>query len=218
MGFQFLQFLQGVSMEEHFPPNSAKSKDAPKAEKKVERVVTEGAKRRKKGLGRQFKETFIGGDSKTAARYMYFEVLVPSAKEAIAEAFREGIDRLIFGDSRGRKSVSRGAAGGLGHVQYNRMGPDPRERSRSMSQRGRARHDFDEIVLTSMAEGNEVIDTLVEAVSRYGEVSVADLYVMVGIASTHADHKWGWTDLREAGVSRVRGGFLLDLPDPEPLD
>lgn len=210
-------------MEENFPPNSAKSKAPPEEEKKVERVVTEGVTRRKKGLGRQFKETFIGGDSKTAARYMFFEVLVPSAQEAFVEGCRGALERYVFGDVRGRKSDPR-MPGGLGRVAYdqhfvNRMGPDPRERStRSISQRGRARHDFDEIVLDSMGEANEVIDTLVEAVSRYREVSVADLYVMVGIGSTHADHKWGWTDLRSAGVSRVRGGFLLDLPDPEPLD
>ena len=98
------------------------------------------------------------------------------------------------------------------------MGPDPQKLPpRTMSQRGRARHDFDEIVLDSRAEAAEVIDTLTEVVSRYGEVSVADLYTMVGIRPNHTDEKWGWVELGDADVARVRGGYLLDLPDPEPL-
>lgn len=87
-----------------------------------------------------------------------------------------------------------------------------------MSQRGRARHDFDEIVLDERAEAEEVIDKLYEVVSRYEFATVADLYDLVGLPSNHTDHKWGWSDLRGAGVSRIRDGYLLDLPDPEPLD
>ena len=81
-----------------------------------------------------------------------------------------------------------------------------------------AKHDFDEIVLDQRAEAEEVIDRLYDVVSRYESATVADLYDLVGLPSTHTDHKWGWTDLRGAGVSRIRDGYLLDLPDPEPLD
>jgi hypothetical protein len=87
-----------------------------------------------------------------------------------------------------------------------------------MSRQARARHDFDEIVLESRTEAEEVIDRLFDLVSRYESATVADLYELVGLASSHTDHKWGWTDLRGAGVSRVRGGYLLDLPDPHPLN
>jgi hypothetical protein len=87
-----------------------------------------------------------------------------------------------------------------------------------MSQRGRAKHDFDEIVLDQRAEAEEVIDRLYDVVNKYEQATVADLYDLVGLSSTHTDHKWGWTDLRGAGVSRIRDGYLLDLPDPEPLD
>jgi len=49
-------------------------------------------------------------------------------------------------------------------------------------------------------------------------VTVADLYELTGIASSHTDNKWGWTELRGARAVRTRDGhFLLDLPDPQPL-
>jgi hypothetical protein len=87
-----------------------------------------------------------------------------------------------------------------------------------MSRQGRARHDFDEIVLDERSEAEEVLDRLFDVVNKYESATVADLYDLVGLPSTHADYKWGWTDLRGAGVSRIRDGYLLDLPDPEIID
>lgn len=206
-------------MDQEFPPNSKKSKQAPEEPKKIERVTSAEAVRRKKGLGKQFKETFVGGDARTAAHYVVFSVLIPAAKDALADAGAQGIERLIFGDHRRRGSSPR-PGGPTGYVSYNRfsMGSDKPPLPRSISKRARARHDFDEIVLQSRAEAEEVVDRLFDLVSRYESATVADLYELVGLASTHTDHKWGWEDLRGAGVSRVRGGYLLDLPEPEPLD
>lgn len=211
---------------ESFPPNSHKSKtpptEAPKP-KEIESVVQGKAVRRKKGIGKQFKAVFFGGDAKTAVETMVFGVLVPSAKEAMSDAFKEGVDRLIFGDAK-RKGGPRPTSGPAGYVQYNRfslsadkppMGDTHRQ---TLSRRARAMHDFDDIVLETRAEAEEVIDRLIELISRHDLVTVADLYALVGEKAAHTDYKWGWEDLRGAGVARVRGGYLLDLPAPEPID
>ena len=89
-----------------FPPNSARSKTEPEPIKKVDRVTEGGAIRRKKSLSKQFKETFVGGDINGAAQYVIFGVLIPAAKDAIADAGAQGIERLIFGESR--KASRRG--------------------------------------------------------------------------------------------------------------
>src|SRR3954454_10116741 len=98
------------------------------------------------------------------------------------------------------------------------MGVSDRPPPASMSRRARARHDFDEIVLESRGEAEEVIDRMYDLLSRYDSVSVADMYELTGIQSAHTDQKWGWTDLRGSTVTRTRaGGYLLDLPEPQPL-
>lgn len=201
-----------------FPPNSDKSKLGEYEEKKVMRVTSSEPIRRKKGLGKQFKSTFFGGDAKGAMQYVVFGVLVPAAKEAIVDAGREGLERIVFGDSRNKRSAP--PSGSAGYISYNRYaaaGPRQEAPARALSRRARARHDFDEIVLNSRTEAEEVIDRLFDLVSRYDAATVADLYDLVGLESTHADFKWGWIDIRGAGVARVRSGFLLDLPEPEPL-
>ena len=87
-----------------------------------------------------------------------------------------------------------------------------------MSRRGRANFDFDEIILDKRVEAEEVIDQMFLLLEKYDMVTVADLYDLVGIASNYTDEKWGWTDLRGAGASRVSGGYLLELPRPEPIN
>jgi hypothetical protein len=205
-----------------FPPNSDASKR--NVEKDITRVTSGETVRRRKSLRKQFSETFVAGDMRSAMRYVVFDVMLPAAKDMIVDAGSSGIEKLIFGDARRRGSTPP-QSGPTGYVSYNRvamgaMGAASRLASpqRVMSRRARSRHDFDEIILDSRTEAEEVIDRLFDLVSRYESATVADLYELVGLASAHTDHKWGWTDVRGAGVSRVRDGYLLDLPEPHPLD
>jgi hypothetical protein len=203
-----------------FPPNSVTSKKSVTDDKNVTRVTSGEATRRKKSLRKQFSETFIAGDAKTAVRYSIFEIMLPAARDMIIDTFQEGIEKLFRGESRRRRGSTSPQAGATGYVSYNRysMGSGPSAPQRSISRQARARHNFDEIVLDQRTEAEEVIDRLFDLVSRYESATVADLYELVGLASTHTDNKWGWTDLTGAGVSRIRGGYLLDLPEPEALD
>jgi hypothetical protein len=204
-----------------YPPNSEASKRRAQEEAKhIKRVTTEEPLRRKKSLRKQFSETFVAGDARTATHYVVFDVLIPAAKDTIVEVLSQGVEKLIYGDSRRKGSGVTPQSGPTGVVSYNRYSMQSRQTGpqRTISRQARVRHDFDEIVLTSRTEAEEVIDRLFEVVSQYGSATVADLYELVGITGTHTDNKWGWTDLRGAGVSRVRNGYLLDLAEPQPLD
>lgn len=216
-------------MSTEFPSNRHKDR-APKApevkEKKVEQIVQNDVVRRKKPLGKRFTETFIGGDARSVWGFVALDVLIPAAKDMVADAVSQGVERMIYGESRStsRRTGRRPTDGP--YISYNRysgggarrLGP-PDDRSRhELSRRARASHDFDEIILATRVEADEVIDRLFDLVSKYETATVADLYDLVGISGSYTDDKWGWTDLRGAGVTRVRSGYLLDLPKPEPLD
>lgn len=221
-----------------FPPNSQKAAAHQPEPKKIERVTTAEVERRKRGLGRKFKEAFIVGDARTAWEYIITDVIIPSIQDTMIEAFQGGIARLIKGDSaRGayrpaayRPWWEQGGYGGVtgpGHVDYtapsNSPRPGSRPPSRASSQRqlsrmSRARNEFDELIIPDRHAAEEVIERMYDILSKYGSVSVADLYELTGLASTHTDVKWGWTQLRGAkAIRQPRGGFLLDLPEPQPL-
>jgi hypothetical protein len=204
-----------------FPPNSRKAENRSEP-KQLEAVTSARAVRRKQPLGRKFAHTFFGGDARTAMEYMVGHVLIPAAKEAIVEAASSGFEKLVYGEARPKRG--RPTSGPLGYVSYNRMGQSkpvddrPPMPSR-LPRRARARHDFDDIIINTRQEAEEVLERLFDALDKYDSVSVADLYELTGLKSDHTDQKWGWLTLQGASVGRVRGGgYLLDLPEPEFLE
>lgn len=207
-----------------YPSNSQKDKASSvekKQDKKIERVVQGDAKRRKKPLGKRFSEVFIRGDASGVWGYISQDVLLPAAKDMLSDAVSQGVEQMLFGqDARGRRPSVRGGSSS-GYVSYNKFAPGGQRKNEpprnSISRRARANHNFDEIVIDTRLEAEEVIDRLFDLVSRYEIASVADLYELVGISGDFTDEKWGWSDLQGAGVSRVREGWLLNLPRPEPL-
>lgn len=220
----------------NYPGNSEKSKTEPEekteaVEGKRERpkqVTTGKVVQKPKSLGRKIKETFIAGDDGgSVAEYVVHEVMVPAAKSMIADAFREGVERLLFGGGSGLGRTggqNRYSSNNYGrpHVSYqnNFNGGATQQQTappRTMSSRGRATHNFQEIRLDTRPEAVGVIEQLRNVIEDYSEAQVEDLYASVGITGTFQDSQWGWRDLSRADVRRGRDGFYLVLPDPIPL-
>lgn len=57
-----------------------------------------------------------------------------------------------------------------------------------------------------------------DLIGKFEQATVEDFYELVGETSQYTDSKWGWTDLRDVGVIRSGGAYLLNLPKPIPLD
>jgi len=167
-------------------------------------------------------QNLIGGDAQRVWGYMLGEVLIPAARDMIADALTGGVERAIFGDSSHRhRGRSRGLPGRTDYhsISSSRGRPGYRdEPRRELSRRSRSLHNFDEIVLDKRVEAEEVLDRMDAWIDKYDSVSVADFYEMCGVSSNYTDNKYGWTDLRGSGVQHVRGGYLIKLPPPEPLD
>lgn len=209
-----------------YPANSRhQPTPAPKESKDIKPVVSGGVVRRKQPVGKRIKEHFIGEDSRGVFNYVLMDILIPAAKDAIADSTTAAVERKLFGHVR--SSGRRGSRGGSPHgvINYSQISSNKgsntsarREDPRQVSQRARANHDFDEIILATRGEAEEVLDRLFDLLSRYEVATVEDLYQLTGITGNYTDRKWGWTELRGAGVSRARGGYLLDLPRPEPID
>jgi hypothetical protein len=207
---------------EEYPPNAKKLKEEPVVpEKKIEKVIEGKVIQRKKPLGKKFSELLIGGDSKSVGSYIFYDVLLPAMKDTIADVMTQGVERMLFGEARStsRRPGSRrgGSSNYTNYSNYTRNKP-PWDDRRQISPRARASHDFNEIILETRAEAEEVLDRLFDLVAKYETATVRDLYELVGAPSKFTDDKWGWADLRGAGITRVRNGYLLDMPRPEPLD
>ena len=191
--------------------------DQEKAEekKKVEKVVSGKVTQRKKSLGKKILETFVGEDVGNVNQYLVHDILVPAVKSMLSDMVQGGIEMMLFGERRGSRTRRDG---NRSYVSYNSFSGHDRRDNRPMSQQSRARHDFGDIVLDSRGEAEEVLSHLVDLVIDYGQATVSDLYDLVGVTGSFTDNKYGWTDLSRASVSRVRDGYVLNLPRPMLID
>lgn len=202
------------------PGNSRKDREA-RQEKEVEarepvqKIIEGKVVTRRPPWYKRFGRSLIADDAQSMGDWIMVEIILPAVRNLISDTVKGSTDRILYGTSRARRSGIVGERPAL-RTRYDRIS-DPGEPRRMLSRESRARHDFDDVVLTTHAEAVEVIEAMIDRVQRYGATSVADMYELVGVTGSFADQRWGWTDLRDADVRQVRGGFLLDLPRPEPI-
>lgn len=205
------------------PSNALKGREAPKKEvaedaPPAEKIVEGNVVTRKTPWYKRFARNLIADDATSMGDWIMQEVVLPSVRNLISDAVKGSTDRVLYGSSRvrGGGSVIGGRVGSL-RTRYDRMAEEGEPRR--LTREARARHDFDEIVLASRSEAIDVIEALIDRAVRYKAVTVSDLYDLLGVTGSYADRSYGWSEaeLRYADVRQTRGGFLLDLPKPEPL-
>lgn len=199
-------------MEENFC-NSHKSKEkVEKQEKKVERVVSGPVRQRKKSEVRKLADVFVSEDISNVKQYVLMDVLVPAIKKAISDIVTNGIDMVLYGET-GRSSKRESGASRVSYRSYYEKERDRRE------DRGRVRtgYDFDEYILKTRAEAEEVLSQMDDLIDRYQVVSVADYCELIGVRSNYTDNNYGWTNIRNASVVRSRDGWVIKLPRAVPI-
>lgn len=198
---------------EDYKPNSHRSKEAPPVkEKKVEKVVQGAVKTRKKNGLEKAKSVFISDDAANIKNYVVMDVLIPAMKKAISDIVTNGIEMILYGETGRTKRSS--PAGSVSYRNYYDRRDDDRRTYKTPTRVG---YSIDDIVLETRGDAEDVLSRMDELVDTYGVVSVADMYEMVGITGNYTDNKYGWTNIRNARPVRVRDGYLLDLPKPQPI-
>lgn len=179
-------------------------------EKKVEKVISGNVKTREKSLGKKFSDTFLGDDLDSVKGYIIFDVIIPAIKDTISNVVSNGIEMLLFGETRGRKK------GDNNYVSYSNY---YKKEKRSSNTSSKSVHNFRDIILETRGEAEDVLSSLIDIAYEYGSASVADLYDLVGVTGSFTDNRYGWTNLAGAKVNRARGGgYIIDLPRVEELD
>lgn len=206
-------------------PSNSKKEAAAKMPKKFEKVVTGSVKKQKKGIGRKVTETFLEDDTSSVGNYIFWDVLIPAVKSMVCDMVGWGgmAEMLLFGSTKGTRTRRDGGKSYTNYGGYSSPGPGPARghndrTARELSRANRASHNFDDIVLETRGEAEEVLSHLVDQTIDYGEASVSDFYDLLGYESNFTDEKYGWYDLRDATVQRVRGGYLIRLPKTKLLD
>ena len=201
-------------MNEEYKPNSHKFREGQTealTDKKIQKVVHGKVKTKPKSGMSKITDIFISEDAANVKSYIMMDVLVPAVKKAISDIVRDGIDMILYGESRGRRNSTSSSY--VSYRDYSRS--DDRDRFRDS--RIRSGYNHDDIILESRGEAEEVLTRMDELIDTYGVVSVADLYDLIGKSCEYTDNKYGWTNIRNAEPIRVRDGYMLKLPKALPI-
>lgn len=197
---------------EEYKTNSHKSrerKSEPVTEKKVEKIISGSAKSKKKSGLQKITNVFVPEDVDDVKSYIFEDIVVPAVKDIILDAVRAFLG--VNGNSRGKSSSAS-------KISYRKYYDDRERRDRESSNRTRTGYEYDDIILDNRGEAEDVLSRMDELIDTYGVVSVADFYDLVGITGNYTDNKYGWSDIRNASVVRVREGYMIKLPKALPLN
>lgn len=177
-------------------------------EKKVAEPVTTSVKVEKKSSGTKF----FAQDLKTTARNVGNDIVLPGFKSLLSNIFKNAIDLLFFG------KTSRSSNGG--YVPYSSastprtvtFGTEYRPQTYQQPVRNTI-YELDNVLFQDRGEADEVLYRMGGLIEKYGMVSVADFYDLIGQRSNFTDNKYGWKDLNNAMVSRVGlDGYRIVFP------
>lgn len=198
-----------------YKPNSHRFKEEQKQaateKKKVEKVVSGTAVVKKRSEARKLADIFISEDAENVKSYIFMDVLVPAIKKAVSDIVTDGIDMILYG------STGRSKKGGRADKVSYRSYYDDKGSERYRSS-GSSRYNYDDIKIPTRAEAEEVLDRLDEIIEMYDAATVADYYDLCGVTGQYTDQKYGWTNLRNAKIERVRDGYIIKLPSARPID
>lgn len=196
---------------EKYKSNSYRSKAEAEEKKANEKVIKGSAKIHQKTTGEKLKETLFGEGVDNVGDYVVFDVIIPTLKEMVVNSVSDGINMLLFGETKRGRSSSRNSRSG--YVQYESY-----SRNRDRDSGRRAQFDFSDIEFETRADAIDVLDAIEDTISMYDVASVSDLYEFAGITPRPTDNNYGWTSVNTAEILMKRNGsYILSMPRPKPL-
>lgn len=178
-------------------------------------TITKNVSIKKESEFKKFKNNFFAEDAKTVKGQVFSSVIIPSIQRLITDVVKTGIDILIYG---GRSNPNDRSSKVSYSNYYQRNQNTPASGVIPQSAYSKNPFSFNEVVLFDRGEAEEVLLSLKDQIQRYGMVSVADFYDMIGQSSPFTANKYGWRDLNDATIERVRDGYSITFPKATPLD
>lgn len=160
---------------------------------------------------------------KDISKQAWDDIIVPKTLEStnnmatdivymIADAFVQIIGRFIFRDKYVPTQRSGGGRDRYSNISRNKSQPQQNVATRSSD-------DLQYVCVDSYQKAEEIKRDLIDSITRYGHVRVADLYEKSGkVKTAFPDYNYGWTDINDVHFVRDRNGYWFNMPKPVQLN
>ena len=192
-------------------------------EQKVVKRITTAEPVKKNLFSRLGNAVFGENGIKAIGRYVGSEIVVPAIKGIIVDGFITGVTKAVYGDTSGPvRPKSYGTQPTGGYTNYNRYSsaqPAPVKPGNGYAQNVRASNRVGEYVIPDRADALETLQVLTDIAVKYGSVSVADYYDMIGVSTEYTDNSYGWIeeDLIHTTILSAGRGWIINLPRARAL-
>lgn len=201
-----------------YKPNSFKYKEEQKTaveETKpveVQKVVQGPVTIKKKTGARKLLNMLIAEDLPSIKDHVFKDVLIPSIKKAIDDI----VHMLLYGESaRSRDKYPGTKVTFKDYSSYSKSSGS----SSSSSSSERTGFDYEDYVFDMRGDAEQVLFQMEDILDKYRIVRVSQLYELMGKKNNnYCVYNYGWTNLDNAKVVRVREGYVLQLPKPYSID
>ena len=189
-------------------------------EKKRTEKVTKGEVKLQKTFSSKLHDDLELEDNHEVATYIWKDIIIPKAKDFVYELLTGSLEKKMYGtSSAGRRGGPRRNEGTASYARYYKSDSRPSHRDDDSNTSGNL--DYKDIMFDTRADAEDVLSTLCDLIDTYDEASIGDLYDAAGITPDDnfaKNAEYGWKNLSQAAVRRVKDGYILDLPRPRFLN
>lgn len=194
-----------------FPDKSKPNQ--PAAPKKVKPVIP-GATQVPRPATRRFMDYMFAESPKALAGKVGRDVIVPRLKAGFEETVRSFLSGMLWGNGGSPvNQMIKGTTMRVGGMNYSQIPPSTTGLAIQANQ-SRTGGNYQDIVVPSQQQAEVVLANMFDLLNEYRVVTVANLYELANMSAAISDYNFGWTSLDGARISKVREGFLLELPRP----
>lgn len=123
-------------------------------------------------------------------------------REGIKNKISRKVNKALYGERPRR---------GTGPISY-------RSYYKEGIKKNREKYTSEDVVFESRAAAKKALSIMNDICNKYGFVTVADMYDMADLPAPYTSNKYGWTNIKNTEVLRVRSGYIIKLPLEKSLN
>lgn len=191
------------------PDISTKTED-----KRISEPVTSAVRVKKNSLFSKF----FANDLHTTTKSVLNDILLPGFKNLLVNVLKRTVDYAFLGTYNTQNTngyVNYSSFGVPRNITYSNGYNQPTNtpaKSLVNSQTKSSIYAINDIIFEERGAAEEVLARMIEAIQRYGMVSVLDFYDLINQKTNATDNKYGWKDLSSAYVDRKFEGYKIVFP------
>lgn len=208
---------------EQYPSNTLKerNKQAQKKEKPDLKCVVSG--KSKPVPQSLWSKVFVGikpASGQTMKSFIFDEIVTPLIQRAVVEGVTGAINYLVKGDAYADRKATNSF--GKSYINYNGIssGKSNANGSQYVYSGKNSGMEIENVWFESRVDAQRVLDEMQNVIANYDILTVNGFYDINGRTNIidPSNEKFGWSDLRNAYITASRGGWVIHLPYPMPID